>query len=142
MMNNKMISLSLPPGREPGLFVGLDLGQPATVGRTLVTGAVFLPDEAPRQQLGSKWDRRDMVRQCAWRKDGWLVTDRLPRSISDLGGGSFTITAIPEPSTYAAAAGLLAMFLCSGRRRLIRGKMSMRGCLPTLATASEACRKA
>lgn len=78
MMNNKIISLGLPPGREPGLFVGLDLGQPAAVGRTLVTGAVFLPDEAPRQRLGSKWDRRDMVRQCAWRKDGWLVTDRLP----------------------------------------------------------------
>jgi hypothetical protein len=34
------------------------------------------------------------------------------------GTGTFTITAIPEPSTYVAAAGLLAMFLWSARRRL------------------------
>jgi len=27
-----------------------------------------------------KWDRRDMVRQCAWGEIGWLVTDRLPAS--------------------------------------------------------------
>jgi len=33
---------------------------------------------------------------------------------------TFTITAIPEPSTYAAAAGLLAMFLWSARRRLFK----------------------
>lgn len=34
------------------------------------------------------------------------------------GDGYFTITAIPEPSTYAAAAGLLALFLVSAAGRL------------------------
>jgi len=33
-------------------------------------------------------------------------------------GGFFTITAIPEPSTYATAAGLLALLIASGRCRL------------------------
>jgi autotransporter-associated beta strand protein len=35
-------------------------------------------------------------------------------------GGYFTITAIPEPSTYAAAAGLLSLLLWPSRRRIIR----------------------
>lgn len=42
-------------------------------------------------------------------------------------GGFFTITAIPEPSTYFAAAGLLAMFLWPVRRRVIRGAGSLIG---------------
>jgi len=33
---------------------------------------------------------------------------------------TFTITAIPEPSTYVAAAGLLGLFLWSARRRLFK----------------------
>jgi len=37
--------------------------------------------------------------------------------------GTFTITAIPEPSTYVAAIGLLALMLWPLRRRL-RGKVS------------------
>jgi autotransporter-associated beta strand protein len=37
--------------------------------------------------------------------------------------GTFTITAIPEPSTYLAAAGLLALMLWPSRHRL-RGKVS------------------
>jgi fibronectin-binding autotransporter adhesin len=42
-------------------------------------------------------------------------------------GGYFTITAIPEPSTYLAAAGLLALFLWPVRRRLIKDVKSILG---------------
>jgi hypothetical protein len=49
------------------------------------------------------------------------------QSITNLGGGTFTITAIPEPSTYVAAAGLLAMFLWPVRRRLIKDAKSVLG---------------
>jgi hypothetical protein len=34
--------------------------------------------------------------------------------------GFFTITAIPEPSSYVAAAGLVVLLLCSSRRRALR----------------------
>jgi autotransporter-associated beta strand protein len=46
-------------------------------------------------------------------------------------GGFFTITAIPEPSTYAAAAGLLALLIASGRCRRLktaRPQASADGC--------------
>jgi autotransporter-associated beta strand protein len=42
---------------------------------------------------------------------------------SSWNGSTFTITAIPEPSTYVAAIGLLALMLWPLRRRL-RGKVS------------------
>jgi autotransporter-associated beta strand protein len=54
----------------------------------------------------------------------------------------FTITAIPEPSTYAAAAGLLAMFLWPVRRRLIKDAKSILGLRPTGRERIEAYRKA
>ena len=41
--------------------------------------------------------------------------------------GTFTITAIPEPSTYLAAAGLLALMLWPARRRLLKDVKSIVG---------------
>jgi fibronectin-binding autotransporter adhesin len=55
---------------------------------------------------------------------------------------TFTITAIPEPSTYAAAAGLLAMFLWPVRRRLVKDVKSILGLRPTGRERIEAYRKA
>jgi hypothetical protein len=54
------------------------------------------------------------------------------RSISNLGGGSFTITAIPEPSTYLAAAGLLSLMLWPSRKRLIRDAKKILGFTPPM----------
>ena len=42
-------------------------------------------------------------------------------------GSTFTITAIPEPSTYIAALGLLALTLWPSRRRLIKDAKSILG---------------
>jgi fibronectin-binding autotransporter adhesin len=55
---------------------------------------------------------------------------------------TFTITAIPEPSTYGAAAGLLAMFLWPVRRRLVKDVKSVLGLRPTGRERIEAYRKA
>ena len=46
---------------------------------------------------------------------------------SSWNGTTFTITAIPEPSTYLAAAGLLALMLWPSRRRLIKDVQSIFG---------------
>jgi autotransporter-associated beta strand protein len=43
------------------------------------------------------------------------------------GGGVFTITSVPEPSTYVAAAGLLALLAWPMRRRLVRDARSILG---------------
>jgi autotransporter-associated beta strand protein len=51
-------------------------------------------------------------------------------------GGTFTITAIPEPSTYVAAAALLTLLLWPSRRRLLKDAKSILG-LRALAEASE-----
>jgi len=46
-------------------------------------------------------------------------------------GSTFTITAIPEPSTYLAAAGLFALFLWPIRRRLLKDAKFLLGLCPT-----------
>jgi autotransporter-associated beta strand protein len=55
---------------------------------------------------------------------------------------TFTITAIPEPSTYAAAAGLLALFLWPARRRLLKDAKSILGLRPAGRDRIEAYRNA
>jgi autotransporter-associated beta strand protein len=47
------------------------------------------------------------------------------------GASTFTITAIPEPSTYLAAAGLFALFLWPIRRRLLKDAKFLLGLRPT-----------
>ncbi|MGA1129120.1 MAG: PEP-CTERM sorting domain-containing protein, partial [Chthoniobacterales bacterium] len=42
-------------------------------------------------------------------------------------GSTFTITAIPEPSTYLAAAGLLGLMLWPSRKRLLRDAKKILG---------------
>jgi hypothetical protein len=44
-------------------------------------------------------------------------------------GQNISITAVPEPSAYAAAAGLLALFLWSSRRRLFKAAAGSRSAL-------------
>jgi len=45
---------------------------------------------------------------------------------------TFTITAIPEPSTYLAAAGLLSLMLWPSRRRIIRNAKKILGLTPPM----------
>jgi autotransporter-associated beta strand protein len=47
-------------------------------------------------------------------------------------GGYFTITAIPEPSTYAAAIGLLGLMLWPSRKRIIRDTKKILGITPPM----------
>jgi fibronectin-binding autotransporter adhesin len=54
------------------------------------------------------------------------------RSITDNGGSSFTITAIPEPSTYAAAIGLLGLMLWPSRKRLLKDAKKILGLTPPM----------
>jgi fibronectin-binding autotransporter adhesin len=54
------------------------------------------------------------------------------RSIIDNGGNSFTITAIPEPSTYAAAIGLLSLMLWPSRKRLLKDAKKILGLTPPM----------
>ena len=51
---------------------------------------------------------------------------------SGLEGDYFTITAIPEPSTYLAAAGLLSLMLWPSRRRIIRDTKKILGLTPPM----------
>ena len=47
-------------------------------------------------------------------------------------GSTFTITAIPEPSTYAAAAGLIALMLWPSRKRLLKDAKKIFGFTPPM----------
>jgi hypothetical protein len=45
---------------------------------------------------------------------------------------TFTITAIPGPSTYAAAAGLLSLMLWPSRKRLLKDAKKILGLTPPM----------
>jgi fibronectin-binding autotransporter adhesin len=51
---------------------------------------------------------------------------------SNWNGSTFTITAIPEPSTYLAAAGLLSLMLWPSRKRLIKDAKKILGFTPPM----------
>jgi autotransporter-associated beta strand protein len=53
-------------------------------------------------------------------------------SIINNGGNSFTITAIPEPSTYAAAIALLGLMLWPSRKRIVRDAKKIFGFTPPM----------
>jgi autotransporter-associated beta strand protein len=53
-------------------------------------------------------------------------------SIINNGGNSFTITAIPEPSTYAAAIALLGLMLWPSRKRIVRDAKKILGFTPPM----------
>jgi hypothetical protein len=48
------------------------------------------------------------------------------------GTSTFTITAIPEPSTYLAAAGLLSLMLWPSRKRIVRDAKKILGITPPM----------
>jgi len=60
----------------------------------------------------------------------------------DSGTSTFTITAIPEPSTYLAAASLLGMMLWPSRRRLIKDATRILGLTPPMRDRLAASLKA
>jgi fibronectin-binding autotransporter adhesin len=51
---------------------------------------------------------------------------------SSFSDGTFTITAIPEPSTYLAAAGLLSLMLWPSRKRLLKDAKKILGFAPPM----------
>ena len=51
---------------------------------------------------------------------------------SNWNGSTFTITAIPEPSTYAAAIGLLGLMLWPSRKRIVRDAKKILGFTPPM----------
>jgi autotransporter-associated beta strand protein len=58
------------------------------------------------------------------------------------GTSTFTITAIPEPSTYLAAAGLLSLMLWPSRKRLIKDAKKILGFTPPMRDRLAARQKA
>jgi hypothetical protein len=52
--------------------------------------------------------------------------------LEQVGNSINTTTAIPEPSTYVAAIGLLALMLWPSRRRLIKDAKSILGLRPPM----------
>ena len=58
------------------------------------------------------------------------------------GSSTFTITAIPEPSTYLAAAGLLSLMLWPSRKRLLKDAKKILGLIPPMRARLAARSKA
>jgi hypothetical protein len=58
------------------------------------------------------------------------------------GTSTFTITAIPEPSTYLAAAGLLSLMLWPSRKRLLKDAKKILGFTPPMRDRLAARQKA
>ncbi len=72
------------------------------------------PRSCSEESAGCRWGK-------GWNSGGPTVS-----------GCAFTITAIPEPSTYLAAAGLLGLMLWPSRKRLVRDAKKILGLTPPM----------
>jgi len=86
----------------------------------LLTVSNFLPGN--KLQFGNSISQTDLENASLFSFSSDFTTDTE--------SGVFTITAIPEPSTYLAAAGLLAVLLWPSRRRLLKDAQSVLGLRP------------
>jgi hypothetical protein len=83
--------------------------------------------------MQSDIDLLEPARSCSANADlASAPTKNLPTSDQTGTASTFTTTAIPEPSTYVAALGLLALMLWPLRRRLIKNAKSILGLRPPM----------
>jgi hypothetical protein len=99
---------------------------------SLLTVQNFLPGN--KLQFGNSISSTDLNNTSLFRFSNGFTTGTE--------SGFFTITAIPEPSTYVVAAGLLALFLWPVRRRLIKDAKSILGLRPSGRDRIESYRNA
>ncbi len=75
--------------------------------------------------------------------DGYFTINSISGGFTtSLNGSTFTITAIPEPSTVAAAIGLAGLMLWPARRRLVRDARCILGTSPRACNSARTRRQA